>query len=71
MAAKFISLTNKIAILLHLVVQSCTICSSGSRQPVRKLLVTPSYAIQQDKKSPDLMKSGGTQLSSQKSGTVY
>jgi len=31
------------AIKLHLLVQSCTICSSGSRRPVRKLLDTRSY----------------------------
>jgi hypothetical protein len=36
-------LTHKIAIQLHLVAQSCTICSSRSRRPVRKLLRTPSY----------------------------
>jgi len=28
---------------LHLVAESCTICISSSRRPVRKLLVTPSY----------------------------
>jgi len=43
MAAKLTRLTHKIAIKLHLVAESCTICSSRSRQPVRKLLVTPSY----------------------------
>jgi hypothetical protein len=31
----------KIAIQLHLVAESCTICSSRSRRPVRKLLDTP------------------------------
>jgi hypothetical protein len=35
--------TNKIAIQLHLVAESCTICSSRARRPVRKLLDTPSY----------------------------
>jgi hypothetical protein len=35
--------THKIAIQLHLVAESCTICSRRSRQPVRKLLDTPSY----------------------------
>jgi len=34
-------LTHQIAILLHLVAESCTICSSRSRRPVRKLLDTP------------------------------
>jgi hypothetical protein len=43
MAAKLIILTHKIAIQLHLVAESCTICSSRSRRPVRKLLDTPSY----------------------------
>jgi hypothetical protein len=32
MAAKFTKLTHKIAIQLHLVAESCTICSSRSRQ---------------------------------------
>jgi hypothetical protein len=41
--AKLTRLTHKIAIPLHLVAESCTICSSRSRQPVRKLLDTPSY----------------------------
>jgi hypothetical protein len=43
MAAKLTNLTHKIAIQLHLVAESCTICSSRSRRPVRKLLDTPSY----------------------------
>jgi hypothetical protein len=43
MAAKVTRLTHKIAIQLHLVAQSCTICSSRSRRPVRKLLDTHSY----------------------------
>jgi len=41
--AKFTKLTHKITIQLHLVAESCNICSSGSRRPVRKLLDTPSY----------------------------
>jgi hypothetical protein len=44
MAAKLTRLTHKIAIQLHLVAESCTICSSHSRQ-VRKLLDTPSYSL--------------------------
>jgi hypothetical protein len=40
MTAKLTRLTHKIAIQLHLVVESCTICSSRSRRPVRKLLDT-------------------------------
>jgi len=37
MAAKLTRLTHKIAIQLHLVADSCTICSYRSRWPVRKL----------------------------------
>jgi len=43
MAAKLTRLTHKVAIQQHLVVESCTICSSRSRRPVLKLLDTPSY----------------------------
>jgi hypothetical protein len=43
MAAKLIILTHKIALQLHLVAESCTICSSRSRRLVRELLDTPSY----------------------------
>jgi hypothetical protein len=43
MAAKLTRLTHKIAIQLHLVAESFTICSSRSRRPVRILLDTPSY----------------------------
>jgi hypothetical protein len=42
-AAKVTRLTHRIAIQLHLVAESCTICSSRSRWPVRKLLDTPLY----------------------------
>jgi len=42
--AKLTRMTHKIAIQLHLVAESYTICSSRSRQPVRKLLNTPSYS---------------------------
>jgi hypothetical protein len=45
MAAKLARLTHKIAIQPHLVVESCTICSSCSRLSVRKLLDTPSYSV--------------------------
>jgi len=45
MTAKLARLTHKIAIQLHLVAKSCTICSSRSGRPVRKLLDTPSYAV--------------------------
>jgi hypothetical protein len=45
MAAKLTRLTHKIAIQLHLVAESSTICSSRSRRPVRKLLCTPSYVV--------------------------
>jgi hypothetical protein len=40
---KITRLIHKIAIQLHLVAESCIICSSRSRRPVRKLLVTLSY----------------------------
>jgi hypothetical protein len=43
MAAKLTRLTHKIAIQLHPVAESCTICSSLSRSPVRKLVDTPLY----------------------------
>jgi hypothetical protein len=43
MAAKLTRLTHTIAIQLHIVAESCTICSYCSRRPVRKLLDTPSY----------------------------
>jgi hypothetical protein len=43
MAAKLTRLTHKIVIQLHVVAESCAICSYGSRRPVRKLLVTLSY----------------------------
>jgi hypothetical protein len=43
MAAKLARLTHIIAIQLYLVTESCTICSSRSRRPVRKLLDTLSY----------------------------
>jgi hypothetical protein len=43
MAAKLTRLTHKIAIQLCLVAENCTICSSRSRRPVRKLLDIPSY----------------------------
>jgi hypothetical protein len=43
MAAKLTRLTHKTMIQLHLMAQSCTICSSRSRRPIRKLLDTPSY----------------------------
>jgi hypothetical protein len=45
MAAKLTRLSHKTVIRLHLVAESCTICSSRARRPVRKLLDTPSYII--------------------------
>jgi len=45
MAAKLTILTHTVAIQLHLVAGSSTICSSRSRRLVRKLLDTPSYYI--------------------------
>jgi hypothetical protein len=41
MAAKLTRLTQ--AIQVHLVAESCTICSSRSGRPVRKLSDVPSY----------------------------
>jgi hypothetical protein len=46
MAAKLTRLTHKITIQLHLVAESCIICSSHSRRPVRKFLDTPSYVAE-------------------------
>jgi hypothetical protein len=43
MAAKLTRLIHKIEIQVRLVVESCIICSSRSRRPVRKLLDTSSY----------------------------
>jgi hypothetical protein len=43
MAPKLTTVTHKIAIQLHLLAETCTICSSRFMQPVRKLLDTPSY----------------------------
>jgi hypothetical protein len=40
MAAKLARPTQKLAIQLHLVAESCIICSSRSMRPVRKLLDT-------------------------------
>jgi hypothetical protein len=47
MAAKLTRLTHKVAIQLHLVAESCTICSSRSRRPVQKLLHTPPTPLTQ------------------------
>jgi len=44
MEAELTRLTHKIVIQVNLVSESCTICSSRSRRPVRKLLDMPSYA---------------------------
>jgi hypothetical protein len=48
-AAKLTRLTHKIATQLHLVAESCTICTSRSRRPVRKLLDTPSYVTENER----------------------
>jgi hypothetical protein len=45
MVTTLTTLTHTIAIQLHVVAESCTICSSHSRRPVRKLLDTPSYSL--------------------------
>jgi hypothetical protein len=44
-AAKLTRLTHKIAVQLHVVAESCTICSSRSRRPVRKLLNNPHIGL--------------------------
>jgi hypothetical protein len=41
MAAILVRLTHKMAMQLHLVAESCTICSSRSRRPVLKLWMHP------------------------------
>jgi hypothetical protein len=41
MATKLTILIHKIPIQLHLVAESCTVCSSRSRRPVRKIVVHP------------------------------
>jgi hypothetical protein len=43
MVAKLTRLTHKITIQLHLMADSCIICSSRCRRPVRKLSNIPSY----------------------------
>jgi hypothetical protein len=43
MAAKLTTLIHEMAMQLHLVAESCTICGYRSRRPVRKLLDTPWY----------------------------
>jgi hypothetical protein len=45
MTAKLTRLTHEVAIQMHLVAEICTICSSPSGRPVRKLLDTPSYML--------------------------
>jgi hypothetical protein len=45
MVAELTRLTHRTAIQLHLVAESCTICSSRSRRPVWKILDTPSYVV--------------------------
>jgi len=48
MGAELAILTHKITMQLYLVAESCTICSSRSRLPVRKPLDTPSYVCIQN-----------------------
>jgi len=43
MATKLTRLTHKIVMQLYVVAQSYTVCSYGSRRPVRKLLNISSY----------------------------
>jgi hypothetical protein len=50
MGAKLTRLTHKIAIQLHLLAESCTICSFRSRRPVQKVLDTSSYTYVKKKR---------------------
>jgi hypothetical protein len=43
MAANLTWLNTEIYTQMHVVAESCTVCSSSSRRPVRKLLDTPTY----------------------------
>jgi hypothetical protein len=45
MVAKLIRLTYRIAIQLHLVAESCTICSSRSRQPSGNFWILPRECL--------------------------
>jgi len=45
MATELTRLTHQIAIQLHVMAERCTICSSRSRRPVRKILDAPSYIL--------------------------
>jgi hypothetical protein len=56
MAAKLTRLTHKMVAQLHLVAQNCTIYSSRSRRPVRKLLDTLSYSDQLTEKTKTVNK---------------
>jgi len=56
MAARLTRLTRKIEIQLRLMAESCTICNSRSRRPVRKLLDTPSY-MHDTRETPNMRKS--------------
>jgi hypothetical protein len=47
MEAKLTRLTHNIVIQQQLMAERCTICSSRSRRPVRKLLDTSSYRLEQ------------------------
>jgi hypothetical protein len=48
MAAKLTRLTHKIAMQLHLVAESCTICTSRSRRPARKFWIHPRTYLATD-----------------------
>jgi hypothetical protein len=60
MAANLTRLTHKIATKLHLVAESCTIYSSRSRRPIRKLLDTLSY-VQMEQATIIMVTSGSIQ----------
>jgi hypothetical protein len=53
MAAKLTRLTHQMAIQVHLVAESCTICNSRSRRPVRKFLDTPTCTGKESRVGPE------------------
>jgi hypothetical protein len=59
MAAKLTRLTHNMVTQLHLVAESCTIRSSHSRLPVRKLLDTPSYNAEKSIVNTEKTEGGG------------
>jgi hypothetical protein len=71
MAGKITRLTHKIAIQLHIVAESCTICNSRSRWLVRKLVDTPSYSLAVSGTGRDQKEARYTQCEPLKMETVW